>query len=1150
MVLTSYAETYGMAVTEALARGIPVLATDVGGLPEAVGRAPDGGVPGILVPPENPAALAAELRGWFGEADVRRRLEGGRPRPAGRPRTAGRAPHRAWRRYWAGSRPNPGGRHDRTGDHHPVPGDDPGPARPPGHHRCHGYGSRRGRGDRRSGHRAVRDRRTSGTSVIPGAGPAAPRPGERATLRLRDTGDDEPARYAPEWLQLREPADAAARSYDLLDPLRIRLANLPRRADGFVIHDIGCGTGSMGRWLAPRLDGAQHWVLHDRDPYLLHFAAVASPRSAADGSHVTVETRRGDVGPDHGGRTGRRLPGDRVRAARRPHPRGDRCSRRRLCRGRLSRPADAVGGGARRARPHRIRWTRRSPRRSTPISGGAVCSGRTRSRSHARRSPNTGATVRLNPSPWRLGPEQAALTEQWLRGWVGAAVEERPELATPAEGYLAERLEACAAGELRVVVQHSDLLAPVPAGGRVRMSGRGRGRLSALAAWLNTRTVRTRPRTLAGVVILGVLFWRLGTGALVDGLRRIDGATLAAALGIGLVTTVFSAWRWALVARGIGIRLPLRAAVADYYRALFLNAALPGGVLGDVHRAVRHGKEAGDLGRGVRAVVLERTAGQLALFVAGGVVLATVPSPVLGPVRQVAPRGGTRGGGGLCGGSRAADEPGAAARPARGPGPGLGGADAGRGSGRAAAPGGACPAFSCPPWWCWAGTSPCSCWPRGWPGGLRRCRRLLPLAVLALLAMGLPLNVGGWGPREGVTAWAFGAAGLGAGVGFTVAVVYGVLSLVASLPGVVVLVVRWYGGVRSVGGRVSVAPAAPSLPVPGGGAPGPPAGLRPRPQTPDGLAVGAPPLPQAPDGPGVAARARSQAPDGLGVGARPLFPGAGWAGSWGSGSFPGAGRAGSGRSGSFPGAGWGWEWGLGLVPRLSDRPGVGARALSQASEVSREKYGAKESVEACQEFLALFRRGQGRAADDAGIRIGGHTEGQEMAAVVRDVVGGLITGAEQFGMSVQKDGGLDFARVHVGEERGDDTGALARRLPVLRGREQGHLLAAGRGFLNGVAQDVVSAVPVDQYQGVHARPAERVGDVPDHRVKGHGRDRDGPRPGRVLVRAGDRHRGEEVHRAGVGDPPCDRTGDQRVGRQRQVRAVLLETPDRKNRDLL
>ena len=129
--------------------------------------------------------------------------------------------------------------------------------------------------------------------VKAGAGPVGP--GERSTIRLRDTGPDDPPRYAPDWLELREGADAAARSVELLDPLRIRLANLPGKAGGRVIHDLGCGTGSMGRWLAPRLDGAQHWVLHDRDPYLLHFAAVASPRAAADGSRVTVETRRGDV---------------------------------------------------------------------------------------------------------------------------------------------------------------------------------------------------------------------------------------------------------------------------------------------------------------------------------------------------------------------------------------------------------------------------------------------------------------------------------------------------------------------------------------------------------------------------------------------------------------------------------------------------------------------------------------------------------------------------------------------------------------------------------------------------------------------------------------------------------------------------------------
>ncbi|MYS78315.1 UPF0104 family protein, partial [Streptomyces sp. SID5926] len=123
------------------------------------------------------------------------------------------------------------------------------------------------------------------------------------------------------------------------------------------------------------------------------------------------------------------------------------------------------------------------------------------------------------------------------------------------------------------------------------------------------RALRAHLGTLAGTAVLAVLVWRLGTGAFLDGLRRIDGPTVLAALGIGLVTTVFSAWRWALVARGLRIRLPLAAAVADYYRALFLNAALPGGVLGDVHRAVRHGRSAGDLGRGVRAVVLERVAG-------------------------------------------------------------------------------------------------------------------------------------------------------------------------------------------------------------------------------------------------------------------------------------------------------------------------------------------------------------------------------------------------------------------------------------------------------------------------------------------------------------------------------------------------------------
>ncbi|MFF3499301.1 YbhN family protein [Streptomyces sp. NPDC003247] len=314
--------------------------------------------------------------------------------------------------------------------------------------------------------------------------------------------------------------------------------------------------------------------------------------------------------------------------------------------------------------------------------------------------------------------------------------------------------------------------------------------------------------TLAGVAVLAVLVWRMGTGVFLEGVRRIDLATLLVALGIGAVTTVFSAWRWALVARGLRIRLPLRPAVADYYRSLFLNAALPGGILGDVHRAVRHGRSAGDVGRGVRAVALERTAGQLVLAAGGVTVLLVLPSPVRADVRHVAPLAALGAVGAL-----------AVVLAVRMNSP------AGRRGGRARAalaearegllsrcngPGVALSSVVV-----LAGHVATFVVAARVAGSTAPVLTVLPLAVLALLAMSLPLNVGGFGPREGVTAWAFGAAGLGAQTGLAVAVVYGVLSFAAALPGAVVLVVRWYEGLRS-----GTAAATGSTAGAGGGAAG------------------------------------------------------------------------------------------------------------------------------------------------------------------------------------------------------------------------------------------------------------------------------------------------------------------------------------------
>ncbi|MFJ5678881.1 SAM-dependent methyltransferase [Streptomyces sp. NPDC093097] len=273
--------------------------------------------------------------------------------------------------------------------------------------------------------------------------------------------------FCPKWLELRERADAAARAPELLRPLRDRLAAAPAPerfggTDGLVIRDLGCGTAAMGRWLAVRLPGPQHWVLQDHDPVLLVQAAHRMPSSAADGRPVTAVTAYADLA----GLTAAELAGTSLVTA---SALLDLLTRDALesvaaactgagcpalltlsVTGRVeltpADPLDAAVSAAFNAHQRRTEGGRRL------LGPDAVAAA---TEAFVRR----GARVVTRPSPWRLGGPESALTERWLRGWVGAAREQRPELAAGAEGYLRRRLEACAAGELTVAVHHTDLLA-------------------------------------------------------------------------------------------------------------------------------------------------------------------------------------------------------------------------------------------------------------------------------------------------------------------------------------------------------------------------------------------------------------------------------------------------------------------------------------------------------------------------------------------------------------------------------------------------------------------------------------------------------------------------------------------------------------------
>ena len=284
------------------------------------------------------------------------------------------------------------------------------------------------------------------------------RPGAPAPWAARLSEPGSPV-CTPDWLALRESADASARAEDLAGGLDVWLgadaADAGDPAD-LVVRDLGCGTGSMGRWLAPRLTRPQRWFLHDRDADLAHHAAASPPPgpvrtttavvgdlsdlATVDGTDVVVCSALLDLlrAPDV-----EHLTGLCARA-------GAAALLSLSVTGEVALdPSDPLDDDVAAA----FDAHQRRDSRLGPDAAGATAD------AFGRR----GYAVVRRASPWRLGPADAALVEEWLRGRLDAACAQDPSLAAHAGRYLAERREALAVGTLRAEVGHTDLLALPPA---------------------------------------------------------------------------------------------------------------------------------------------------------------------------------------------------------------------------------------------------------------------------------------------------------------------------------------------------------------------------------------------------------------------------------------------------------------------------------------------------------------------------------------------------------------------------------------------------------------------------------------------------------------------------------------------------------------
>lgn len=294
---------------------------------------------------------------------------------------------------------------------------------------------------------------------------------------------------------------------------------------------------------------------------------------------------------------------------------------------------------------------------------------------------------------------------------------------------------------------------------------------SRIRAVLSSKGFRLTTRSLAGIGVLIALVAQVGSGPFLHGVFSIDLRVIAAALALSFAATVAAAWRWSIIAGRLGVGLRLPEAIGMYYRSQFLNTVLPGGVAGDVQRAVTQGRNAGNVPQAARAVVIERTVGQVVQIALAVVVLAFfglefegVLLPALGIGLTVlvlaalaTAAASTRARSAL---RRELDElragvgsPGAFVHVVVASVVVVGCHVATLGVAVAAV------GADVPP------------------------LRLAALALVILLAGSIPFNIGGWGPREGIAGWTFAVAGLGASTGVAASALFGILAMIAVAPG-------------------------------------------------------------------------------------------------------------------------------------------------------------------------------------------------------------------------------------------------------------------------------------------------------------------------------------------------------------------------------